>query len=178
MAKGKKSGFGSRPDPSSDQVPGKTPEERAAGPVPPGQEKTAAKAGIGRLPDPTPGDRDHPDVERPDWPTFRDRPAGWKPAPGVVGGGERRDPGAPPDDLPEEPSPERGAVKTGPSTTGAGRGGGERNPEPRDVEEGEGEWKNAGQGHGGGGPGRRFGNQPDVKEGDELSGAVPPKERP
>ncbi len=112
------------------------------------------KAGIGNKPDPTPGDREHPTEAR------RGDPRGFADA-----------------KAPEETGPERGAVKTGPSTGGAGRGGGERDTQPRGVEGGEGDWKNAGQGHGGGGPGRRFGNQPDVKEGDELSGAVPPKEK-
>lgn len=181
----KRTGFGSRPDLASDQTPGKTPEEKAQGPVPPDRVKTPAKAGIGRLPDPKPGGREHPQVERPDWPPFRDHPAGQGPTLGGVGGGEQPATrptggvlGAPPDDVGEDVGAERGSTKTGPSSTGARQGGEGRDTQDRTrlVDGGPGIWKNPGQGFGDpAGPGRSFGNQPDIKEGDEVAGPeLPP----
>jgi hypothetical protein len=107
--------------------------------------ETSGKAGIGNRPDPTP--EGHP-PRRPD---------------------ARPDPAAPGPEVGQDVGPEFGSTKTGPSSKGARQGGESRDTGARGVG-GGGEWKNAGQGFGGGRAGRSFGNQPDIKEGDEVTG--------
>ncbi len=185
--RGKGTGSGSRPDPASDQTPGKTPAEKARGPTPPDRVASSPTAGIGRLPDPTPGPPEQPHVARPDWPPpFRGSPPGPPGDPGLAGGGVRSDPGAQPEEVGEDLGAERGSVKGGPSGGGV-RHSARQGGEGRDTQDrtdlaggGPGTWKNPGQGSGNpAGPGRSSGNQPDVKAGDEVAGPdLPPGRSP